>query len=321
VVVFGGNLTVEGEIDQNLVAIGGVVTLEDTAVVYGDLVAPASVFRRVEGSQVYGQIITDSGTLDIQIPDVPDIPDVPNVPDIPDMPDVPDIPDVTPNPFTVFDQISYTLTPITNVLWAIIRAFAFSTVAIIVVLFVPDHIRRTSEALVSYPVLSGGLGLLSMIIAIPIMLIFTIMIILIPATILVSIVLSLGLFFGWIAVGLEIGRRIADAISREWSTPIQAGVGTFAMTIVIGSISLVLWGFVSFLLIIGICSIGLGAILLTRFGTQDYIPTESGQSQRVAPAIKGEEDTPPEEKSLPEPKPKTKKKSSTKGKSDQEKKS
>ena len=152
--VFGGNLTVKGEVDQNLVAIGGVVTLEDTAVVYGDLVAPASVFRRVEGAQVHGQIITDSGSLDVQIPDMPDVPEIPDVVLTPDIPDVPGVPS---NPFTFFDQISYALTPITNMLWGIVRAFAFSTVAIIVVLFVPDHMKRASDVVIKYPVLSGGL--------------------------------------------------------------------------------------------------------------------------------------------------------------------
>jgi hypothetical protein len=309
VVVFGGNLTVEGEVDQNLVAIGGVVTLGETAVVYGDLVAPASVFRREEGSQVYGQIITDSGTLDIQIPDVPDVPDVP------DLPDIPEIPDVQPTPFTVFDQISYTLTPITNVLITIIRAFAFSTVAIIVVLFIPEHTKRTSDAIVSNPVLAGGLGILSVIIAIPLMIIFIISIV---GPILISMILFLGLFLGWIAVGMEVGQRISETISREWSYAIQAGVGTFTMSIVIGSISLVMWDFIAFLLFVGICSIGLGAVLLTRFGTQDYIPADSGQIQSFEPVTKGEETTSPEEKSRPNHKMRAKRKSSTKGKSGQE---
>jgi hypothetical protein len=296
VIVFGGNLTVEGEVDQNLVAIGGVVTLEETAVVYGDLVAPASVFRRLEGAQVYGQIITDTGSLDIQIPDIPDIPEAPDVPDVPEIPDIPDVPDVPSTPYTVFDQISYALSPITNMLWGIVRAFAFSTVAIIVVLFIPDHMKRASKTVVNFPVLSGGLGLLSVIVAVPVMVIFTIMIFLIPATILLSIILSLGLFFGWIAVCLEIGRRISEIISREWSAPVQAGVGTFAMAIVIGSIGLVLWDFISFLLVVGICSIGLGAVLLTRFGMREYIPANSSQPQLTERDVDQKGETEPEKK-------------------------
>jgi len=282
VVVFGGNLTVRGEIARNLVAIGGVVTLEETATVYGDLVAPASVFRRLEGAQVFGQIITDSGSLDVQIPDMPDVPHLPDLPDIPDTPDIPSLPDVPTNPFTVFDQVTYALSPITNILWGIVRAFAFSTVAIVVVLFLPEHTKRASEAIVSNPILSGGLGILSLIIAIPLMIIFIITIV---GPILISMILCLGLFLGWIAVGLEVGRRITDALSREWGYAIQAGIGTFAISIVIGSISLVLWDFISILLIIGICSMGLGAVLLTRFGMREYIPVDSVQSQLIEPGI------------------------------------
>jgi hypothetical protein len=286
VVVFGGNLTVKGEVDQNLVAIGGVVTLEETAVVYGDLVAPASVFKRAEGAQIFGQIITDTGSLDIQIPDISDIPDIPEVPDIPEIPEVPDIPS---SPFTFFDQLSYTLTPITNMLWGIVRAFAISTVAIVVVLFLPEHSKRTSNAIVSNPILSGGLGILSIIIAIPLMIIFIITIV---GPILILMILCLGLFFGWVAVGLQVGRRIAETISREWSAPVQAGVGTFVIVVIIGSINLVLWDFISVLLVIGICSIGLGAVLLTRFGMREYVP-DSLQSQLIERDVdqKGEVET------------------------------
>ncbi|MGD8457829.1 MAG: hypothetical protein PVF83_15710 [Anaerolineales bacterium] len=282
VVVFGGNLTVKGEIDQNLVAIGGVVTLEETAVVYGDLVAPASVFRREEGAQVYGQIITDTGSLDIQIPDVPDIPEIPDVPGVPEVPDIPI------SPFTYFDQFSYALSPITSILWGIVRAFAFSAVAIVVVLFVPEHAKRTSNALVTNPILSGGLGILSVIIAFPLMIVFIITII---GPIFISMILCLGLFMGWVAIGLEVGRRIAEALSREWSYAVQAGIGTFTLSIVIGSIGLVLWDIISFLLVVGIGSIGLGAVLLTRFGTQEYFPAESQKSHLVESNVIQKEET------------------------------
>jgi hypothetical protein len=308
VVVFGGNLTVRGEVARNLVAIGGVISLEETAIVYGDLVAPASVFRRVEGAQVFGQIITDSGSLDIQIPDMPD---VPNIPDIPDVPDIPNVPDVPSNPFTVFDQITFAISPITNMLWGIVRAFAFSTVAIVVVLFLPEQTKRASNAIVTNPILSGGLGILSLIIAIPLMIIFIITII---GPIFISMILCLGLFFGWLAVGLEVGRRISDALSREWGYAIQAGIGTFAMSIVIGSISLVLWDFISILLIVGICSIGLGAVLLTRFGMREYVPVDSAQSQLVEPDINQKGEIESHKKS--QPKNKTKEKPSAKSKSD-----
>jgi hypothetical protein len=318
VVVFGGNLSVEGEVQQNIVAIGGVLSLANTAVVYGDLVAPATVFKREEGAQVYGQVITDTVPLDIEIPDVPDIPDIPDVPDIPNIPDIPDVPDFEfrTYPFVFFDQISYALSPLTNVLWFMVRVFAFSTVAILVVLFVPEHMRRTSNAVYSYPILSGGLGLLSVIVAIPIMIVFTIMIILIPGTILISILLSLGLFFGWIAIGLEVGRRISESINRDWSIPVQAGVGTFALTFVIGSFGFILWEWVSVMLMIAVCSVGLGAVLLTRFGVREYVPSDSPQVESAdpIPQKKTEQAEKHTSEKKPVPKAKSKTKTSTKQK-------
>jgi hypothetical protein len=267
------------------VAIGGVLTLTDTAVIYGDLVAPATVLKRNEGAQVYGQIITDTGPLDIEIPNIPDVPDMPDIPDIPEIPEF----DFRSNPFIFFDQFSFALSSFTNVLWFIVRVFAFSAVAVLIAMFLPEHMQRTGNAVLSYPVLSGGLGILSVIVAIPIMVVLTIMILPIPFVVLLSILLCLGLFLGWIAFGLETGRRISESVKREWSLPIQAGMGTFALTFVVGIFGLILWSWVSGLLMIVICSIGLGAVLLTRFGVRDYIPADSSGEQHADPTVQIEE--------------------------------
>ena len=91
------------------------------------------------------------------------------------------------------------------------------------------------------------------------------------------------MFFGWIAIGQEIGRRIGAAFGQDWSNPVQAGVGTFALTFVVSSFNFVFWDIVGWMVGITVAAVGLGAVLLTRFGTRDYIPAISSPSGAVAP--------------------------------------
>ena len=74
---------------------------------------------------------------------------------------------------------------------------------------------------------------------------------------------------GWVALGLDVGRRIAKALKMEWAPAISAGVGTFTLFFVfVGFRNLIpCLGVVPYFLI-GLW--GLGVVLLTRFGTQDY---------------------------------------------------
>jgi hypothetical protein len=78
-----------------------------------------------------------------------------------------------------------------------------------------------------------------------------------------------GWGFGLISLGLEVGRRIAKMFHLEWVAAVSAGVGTFALVLVLNGLEAVIpcFGWV-FPALAGF--VGLGAVLLTRFGTQSY---------------------------------------------------
>ena len=166
-------------------------------------------------------------------------------------------------------------------MWFMFQIFSISAVAIVLILFVPTQAKRTADAISGFPILSGGLGLLTLVVSAFLLVILTILIITIPISFLLFIVLGLGLFFGWIAIGQEIGRRIGAAFGQDWSNPVQAGVGTFALTFVVSSFNFVFWDIVGWMVGITVAAVGLGAVLLTRFGTRDYIPAISSPSGAV----------------------------------------
>lgn len=274
VVAIGSSVSVEGEVAHNMVAVGGVLTLTDTAVVRGDLIAPGSVMKKDENAQVYGQLITSSGPIKIEgveISEIPAIPAAPEAPVVPEAPEAPRVPTLeSRSGFS--DRVSSVVTPVVNGLWFMFRLFAISAVAVVLGLFIPAQAKRTSNVIVSQPVLSGILGLLTIMIAGPLMVLLSITVILIPITLLLALALMFGLFFGWIAMGQEIGRRIGASLGQEWSDAIQAGIGTFILTFMVSGLNFIFWDIVGWMLGILIASVGLGAVLMTRFGTRDYKP-------------------------------------------------
>jgi len=174
-------------------------------------------------------------------------------------------------------------------MWLLLRAFAVAAIAIVVTLFAPQPTKRVAQTAITQPLISGGLGVLTVIVAPFVLLILTLTIILIPVTMLAILALILMVVYGWVAIGTEIGIRLAEVMHRDWALPVSAGLGTLLMTLVVdwvGQIWCVGWMFPA---LVG--AIGLGAVLLSRFGTQAYsfvpfttLPPPSTTAPPLAPA-------------------------------------
>ena len=290
VVAFGGTVDINGEITGELVAMGAAVTLDENALILGDLIAPGSSIFRQDGSEVEGQTITESGTDAIDIPDVPGIPDVPNIPDITIVPPAP--------PQSFFERsASFAFQQVTTALLRLFQTFAFSALAVLLVIFIPRHTERVAEAMVSQPIISGGIGFLTAIVAPIILAVLTLITLLIlsPVTAFAFLVLGLAAVFGWIAVGFEVGQRLEDALNQNWAPPLQAGIGTLLLTLGVAAISIIPpFGVLAFIFV---GSLGLGAVVMTRFGTRQYLgPAPVAVVEDVVP------DNDPEPEETPKPK-------------------
>lgn len=268
VVVFGGNVTVSGDIENTLVAIGGVVSLTGTAIVHGDLIAPATVVRRDPDAKIFGQIITENvPRVNIVLPEITE-PDIPGVPEVPRS--------------TFSSSVSRALQPVVSFFTTLVRALVFSAVSVLALLLLPKQSKRVRGAIEQKPALSGGFGLLSVAVfvaAVITLALLSITVILIPLTvpliILLSLALALGLLFGMIAAGAEVGRRMMNAFKQNWTPTLQIAIGGFSLSFILGLLSLGLWSFLGSFLWMVVGAMGLGAVLLTRFGTRDYIPSEA----------------------------------------------
>lgn len=260
VILIGGNFFGDGNVNGSITAIGGSADLGDHAVIHGNVRLIGGSFTRANGARVEGQVITENrGPFQFTGPSRVQVPGV----------------DVRVDPFWSFLSLLF-------------RAFLTAAIAVLVVMFLPRHTERVSNVVMTQPLISGGLGLLTIIIVPIVLVVIMITIILIPVSILGFLILALTIVFGWIAIGVEIGQRMAAAFKTEWVLPVSAAIGTFVLTLVadgIGRIPCVGW-----LVPAVIALLGLGGVLLTRFGTQVY-PTfgpgtpipPSGPSYPVTP--------------------------------------
>ena len=275
VVVFGGNVSLAGRVDQDLVVFGGNADLLSTAVVAGQLVTSGGSVSRAEGSEVRGGETQGVG------------------PSLPWRSWV-----VTTAPTSPLDRL---LAFLWNGLLTLVVAVVLSVLALLVVLLLPEPTARVSGAVAAAPVLSGGLGLLTLV-AVPVLAVllavFTLLC-LTPVSALVLLVYGVALLFGWLALGALLGERLAAALHwRSLSPVMAAGLGAFLLSLVVGIINLVpiMGPPLSFVAQLVLASIGLGAVTLTRFGTQPYL-----RASPPAPAAPAAPLAPPPAPAAPEP--------------------
>jgi hypothetical protein len=252
-VVLGGTMTIDGVVEGNLVILGGLVSLGETAVIEGDASVISGHIDQADGAQIEGSIIDEL-----------------------DLPFV--LPATTPGQFNgpqwnlqapFAGPLMGGLGLLWEGLWLLLRSFLWAVVAILVALFVPTPLERVARAATSEPWVTGGLGLLTAI-AVPVILgVLAITLICLPISFVGVLLLGLAWAFGMIVLGAEVGKRMAQMVHREWALPVSAALGVFVLTLVINLVGAVVpcvgWAVPA---LVGMW--GMGAVLVTRFGTRDY---------------------------------------------------
>jgi len=261
IALLGGNLDVSGEVTGDIVGFGGLVELTDSAVVKGDVLTIGAHLQRDDGAKVFGEVNTaENGPLSMTFPGGVKIP-----------------------------KLEINFSPILNIIWFIFRVFIWSAIAVLGALFFPKQTSRIGETATRQPVVAGGIGLLTLIIIPFLELMLVVTIILIPVALLVVIILAVGWALSILGLGMEVGKRTAAVLNQDWPVAVSAGLGTFILVLVINGTRQVI-PCVGWILPMLVILIGLGAVVLTRFGTQDYLLSPAISS--VDAAIASQNDNP-----------------------------
>ncbi len=237
VAVMGGRLIVAGTVEGNVAVLGGSVSLTDNAVIKGDLASFGGSVERAAGARLQGEVLGG--------------------PQLPGDTSSPEVDSGTPagGVGRVIKQW---------ILWqlgALGSGLLLALLGLVAVALAPKAMGRMATAVATQPAMNFGAGLLTLAVGI---LGGAVLLIACGLGLLVWLALLVASLVGWFAVGLWAGQRLLAVIRlRTVSSLVEVAVGVFGIT-VLGRLPWCI-GFL-FTLIVG--SIGLGAVVLTRVGSQ-----------------------------------------------------
>ena len=237
---FGGTIVIQGEVQGDVVAFGTSVIIDGT--VHGTITAYGGSITLQNNAAVYGDIHLCQGTWtpggDRHLHGTLD--------GCPKSMDQLLMSDAGPN-FRFWSTLA----------WVALGA--------LLIVLLPEHVMLVRTTVTSKTRRSLVLGLLSILLALPVLAILVALIISIPLAIIVVIGLIAAWALGTVAVGSLLGEYIVRVVAPQKNTrPVQVVVG-LTVLVLAGSLPYIGW-FIS----IGAGLIGLGAVFLSRFGTRLY---------------------------------------------------
>ncbi len=244
--VLGGVVTVNGTIEGDLTAIGGTVSLGSGAVIEGDLTSPASYINQSQGATIEGDTIQGWNIPWTNL----------------------DIPEITPP--QVINTPSFRILPtFTNIARGIGELLVLVALGALMLLIMPKSSEVMTEALVAKPWHILGFGALTALAMLVGGIMLTLTICLIPIVVLVLLAFGLALLAGWLALGYELGKRMASGIFKtDWHPVLAAVLGNLVLFLLARGLGLIpcLGGF----LVFAASLFGLGMVVVTLFGTNPY---------------------------------------------------
>ncbi len=154
--------------------------------------------------------------------------------------------------------------------WGIIQVTATSFLALIAGIWLKKRMVLMNRQIQLQPLLSWGAGVMIFAIVPVVSLLFIITICLSPLGLFMLIALAFLYLAGWIAMGISAGALLQAWFKTQWPYELQAFLGSFILgiaTAMIGWIPCLGW---MFNILLG--CMGLGAVILTRFGSKFNFP-------------------------------------------------
>ena len=309
--VMSGDMDCAGQVGGDLSVMFGALELRSSAVVVGNLTVVSGSYERATGAQVRGQELSE-----IPLPRIPFVPEQPILPDIPALPETPDVPRWSPptppmppqlHQDTLGQRIGHF---ISRALTVAFLSVAFVIMGLLIVFLWPRPTRQVSDCIAAMPAQSFILGLLTFLIAVVlesvavvlmiliilvaavfigtvILIPFGLLLILLSVLVLLPVPLALmgAVALGWVGLAELIGQRVLRMLKIQGITPLGAVLAGLLVTVPLAALLWILnplccaWPFVILL-----TSVGVGAVIHTRFGTQSCRQYGLSSSADVLPA-------------------------------------
>lgn len=258
VAILGGSLASDGEITGDVNLIGGNASLGSHAIVRGDVNTVGGNLNKADGAEIEGNYNANVATpFSFLFPGQMQMPNWNN--------------GQPAAPVNSWDPVSSGLNLLGKMFWWMFRSILWALLALLVLVLAPRPAERIAAEAAARPVESGGLGCLTVIAAVVVLGLLAITICGLPLTVVGVLLLVIAWSVGIIALGYELGKRLVHMLKQDWAPAVTAALGTFVLTLALNGIGMV-WC-VGWLAPAVVGSIGLGAVLLTRFGMDRTPPS------------------------------------------------
>jgi hypothetical protein len=239
ITAFGGTVDIEGELRGNVTAFNSNVIV--AGAVNGNITLFGGTITLGNGSQIHGHIdlyaASERREQNIQLDGM--------------------ITDHTSHPrmFIMPGEFSFPF-------WSLL---VWLILGLVLIKLLPEHVMFVRTTAATRTGRSLFIGLLSILLAPAVLVVLIALILPIP----LALILALGLIAAWVlgtvAISWIVGERIMQSIAPQYNTRIIDAVVGLAVLVLVGSLPYIGW-----LISIGVGLLGLGAVLLSRFGTRLY---------------------------------------------------
>lgn len=244
--VVGGVVTVDGTVQGDLTAVGGTVSLTSNALIQGDLVSPGSYVNTDEGATIQGDIIQGWAIPETDI----------------------EIPNVTP-PQVVQTPSLGIVSAFTRIAREVGQLLAIVALGALLLLILPKPVEVMTESLRAKPWTMLGFGALTALVLVIGSVILALTICLIPVVVLAALAFGLALLAGWLTLGYEIGKQMADSIFKTtWHPVLTAVIGNLVLYILARGLWMI--PCLGWTIVVLAALFGLGMAVVTLFGTNPY---------------------------------------------------
>lgn len=234
VLAIGGQVTVDGVVENNIVSLGGSVVLTRTAVVRGNVFALGGIIVRGRGAEVHGNVTEINA-----------------------------------------DDISSAIANALSEEWegwswifAIVSVAIFLGVlllTILVVFLIPKPVRLIASAVREKPFKVTVWGLAGLVLVVPLAVLLAVSVVGIVLIPLEMAIVLCAVLIGFISASQLVGQKLFAILKRQDQSMMRETVWGLIVLWLIGWIPYVGW-------MVKVCAIvlGLGGVLLTRFGTNQH---------------------------------------------------
>lgn len=235
VLAIGGQITIDGVVDNHIVAIGGSVVLTGKAVVGGSVFCIGGIIVKGRGAEVYGNL-TEINADDISAA----------------------IANALSEEWEGWSWI-FAIISISIFLGVLLLTF-------LTVFLIPKPIRLISSAIKEKPLKVTVWGLAGLVLIVPLAVLLAISVVGIVLIPLEMTIVLCAVLVGFIAVSQLVGRKLFTVLKRHDQSMVRETIWGLIILWLIGWIPYVGW-------IVKMCAIvlGLGGVLLTRFGANQHV--------------------------------------------------